>query len=72
MSGGGGKPKIAPLPAPIPTPEDISTEAQEKGEQKRRRLRAQAGRQSTVLTESTLGGVNLRPEQNVSVLGQVG
>lgn len=55
MSGGGSKPKMPPLPAPIPTPEDIDIEAQRKGEDLRRKLRARAGRRGTILTEGTLG-----------------
>ncbi len=65
MSGSGKKPTIAPLPAPVPTPEDVDIEAQRKGEDLRRRLRAGKGREGTILTEGTLGGVS-------TILGQVG
>lgn len=68
MAGGGSKPKIAPLPDPIPTPEDISVEAQKKGEDRRRQLRAQAGRRGTILTD-TLGTPN---DQRSTILGRTG
>lgn len=57
MSGGGSSKRIAPLaaPAPIPTPEDVDIEAQRKGEDLRRKLRAKAGRGGTIITEPTLG-----------------
>lgn len=68
MSGGGGKkPSIPPLPAPIPTPEEIDIEAQRKGEDLRRKLRARAGRRGTILTEGTLGEPIL---QKQTVLGR--
>ena len=55
MSGGGGRAKVPPMPDPIPTPESIDIEAQRKGEDLRRKLRAKAGRRGTILTEGTLG-----------------
>jgi len=68
MGGGGKKPKMPPIPAPIPTPEDISKEAARKGEDLRRKLRARAGRRSTILTEpGTLGEPSL---QKAALLGR--
>ena len=66
MSGvlGGKTKKIAPLPlpSPVPTPQEIDIEAQRKGEDIRRTLRARRGRAGTILTESTLGTTaNLSP-----------
>lgn len=56
------------LPAPVPTPQDIDIEAQRKGEDLRRKLRARRGRAGTILTESTLGTTaKLSP-----ILGTVG
>ena len=59
MSGvlGGKTKKIAPLPlpSPVPTPQEIDIEAQRKGEDLRRKLRARRGRAGTILTEATLG-----------------
>jgi len=54
---GSGSPEVktSPLPAPIPTPEDIDIEAQRKGEDLRRKLRARTGRRGTILTTGTLG-----------------
>jgi hypothetical protein len=51
-SGGGGK--LPPPPAPSPTPEDIDIQSLQKGEAERRRLTAQRGRRSTILTEAPL------------------
>lgn len=69
--GGGGtkKPKIAPLPDPIPAPEAIDIEAQRKGEDLRRKLRARSGRRATILTEGTLGEPLL---QKQTLLGRSG
>lgn len=56
MSGGGSKRiPLPPPPPPIPTPEEVDIEAQRKGEDLRRKLRARAGRRGTILTEGTLG-----------------
>ena len=54
---GGGTPStnLPPVPDPAPTPQEIDIQALEKGEAERRRLRAQQGRASTILTESALG-----------------
>lgn len=69
LGGGSKRPAIAPIPSPIPTPEDIDIEAQRKGEDLRRRLRAQSGRRGTILTEGTLGEPIARTS---TILGQVG
>ncbi len=57
MTGGGAKkPKLPPIPDPVPTPQEIDVEAQRKGEDLRRKLRARTGRRGTILTElGTLG-----------------
>ena len=55
MTGGGGKTKLPPVADPVPTPEDISTQAIQKGEAVRRKLKARRGRRSTILTEGSLG-----------------
>lgn len=68
MSGGGeGRAKLPPLQGPIPTPEEIDTQALEKGEAERRRIRARKGRGSTILTEATLGAT----QQKSTILGEV-
>ena len=54
MTGAGSKPKLPPVADPIPTPEDISTQALQKGEAIRRRLKSRRGRRGTILTEPTL------------------
>ncbi len=54
MTGGGSKPKLSPVADPIPTPEDISTQALQKGEAIRRKLKSKRGRRGTILTEPTL------------------
>ncbi len=55
MTGSGTKAKLPPLADPIPIPEDIDTQALQKGEAERRRLKSRKGRRSTILTEGTLG-----------------
>ncbi len=56
MTGGGTrKTKLPPVADPIPTPEDIDTQALQKGEAERRRLKSRRGRRSTILTEGSLG-----------------
>ncbi len=65
MTGGGSKTKLPPVSDPVPTPEDISTQATQKGEAVRRKLKARRGRRSTILTEGSLG-VN----EKKSVLGE--
>jgi len=69
MSGGGTpKVKTAPLPDPIPTPQKIDVEAQRKGEDVRKKLRARGGRRGTILTEpGTLGEPLL---QKSTILGR--
>ncbi|HDY67580.1 MAG TPA: hypothetical protein ENH85_07305 [Candidatus Scalindua sp.] len=55
---GGGrskKPVIPAGPVPAPTPQEIDIEAQRKSEDVRRKLRAQAGRRGTIITEGDLG-----------------
>lgn len=55
---GGGRPKGATLPAaasPAPTQVSIDVEAQRKAEDVRRKLKARAGREGTILTEGNLG-----------------
>lgn len=54
MTGSGSKPKLPPVADPIPTPEDISTQALQKGEAIRRKLKSKRGRRGTILTEPTL------------------
>ncbi len=55
MTGGGaGKTKLPPVADPVPTPEDIDTQALQKGEAERRRLKSRRGRRSTILTEAAL------------------
>ena len=55
MTGAGTKkPKLPPIADPIPTPEDIDTQAIQKGEAERRRLKGRRGRRSTILTEAAL------------------
>ena len=55
MTGGGSKTKIPPIADPVPVPEDINTQAIQKGEAVRRKLKARRGRRSTILTEGSLG-----------------
>ena len=55
MTGGGSKTKLPPVADPVPTPEDINTQAIQKGEAVRRKLKARRGRRSTILTEGSLG-----------------
>ncbi len=56
---GGGRSKGPAIPAggpvPAPTPQEIDIEAQRKSEDVRRKLRAQAGRRGTIITEGDLG-----------------
>lgn len=62
MTGAGKKPSLPPEPPPAPTPQDIDIEAQRRGEDVRRKLRARKGRRGTILTQ----------EQNIDVLGVSG
>ncbi len=55
MTGGGSKTKLPPVADPVPIPEDINTQAIQKGEAVRRKLKARRGRRSTILTEGSLG-----------------
>lgn len=69
MGGGDKKTKLPPVSDPIPTPEEIETQAIEKGEAKRRQLRARRGRGGTILTEAALGTSEARKSP---ILGTVG
>ncbi len=53
--GPGSKTKLPPVADPVPIPEDINTQAIQKGEAVRRKLKARRGRRSTILTEGSLG-----------------
>ncbi len=69
--GGGdvGKTALPPLRDPIPTPEEVDLQATQAGEAERRRLRRRFGRESTILTESTLGTTT---QAKSPILGTVG
>jgi len=63
FTGGGSSTKLPPAPAPAPTPESVGSEALQKGEAERKRLKALRGRRSTILTDPAL------ETQRASVLG---
>ena len=67
--GGGKKVDLPPVADPIPTPEDINIQALEKGEAERRRIRSRRGRESTILTESTLGTTAIAKSPILGVVG---
>lgn len=51
--GGGGKPKMPPVPAP--TPQVVAPDVTRKANDTRRKILASLGRQGTVLVPNTLG-----------------
>ncbi len=71
MTGAGKKPKLPPIAAPAPTPQDIDIEAQRRGEDVRRKLKAKKGRRGTILTQDIedVLGVGTAGERKKSILG---
>ncbi len=71
MTGAGKKPKLPPVPSPAPTPQDVDIEAQRRGEDVRRKLKAKKGRRGTILTQDIedVLGVGTAGERKKSILG---